>query len=65
MEREEISGYFPEMSVLKSRCKFNNCIHINEPNCAVIEAVVNGEIAESRYNSYVGIMNGEELETPY
>ncbi len=61
MEKEEISGYFPEMRALKNQCKFNNCIHINEPKCAVIEAVEKGEIAQSRYNSYIGIMNGEEL----
>jgi ribosome biogenesis GTPase / thiamine phosphate phosphatase len=61
MEKEEISGYFPEMQALKNLCKFNNCIHINEPKCAVIEAVERGEIAQSRYNSYIGIMNGEEL----
>jgi ribosome biogenesis GTPase len=65
MEKEEIGDYFPEMRALKSQCKFNNCLHINEPKCAVIEAVKKGEIAESRYNSYLGIMNGEELEVNY
>ena len=65
MEKEEISGYFPEMHALKNKCKFNNCLPLNEPKCAVIEAVENGEIAASRYNSYIGIMNGEELEAGY
>jgi ribosome biogenesis GTPase / thiamine phosphate phosphatase len=65
MEREEISGYFPEMRALKNQCKFNNCLHLNEPKCAVIEAVEKGEIALSRYNSYLGIMNGEELDVSY
>lgn len=65
MEKEEISNYFPEMRALKSKCKFNNCLHLKEPKCAVIEAVANGEIAPSRYNSYVGIINGEELESEY
>lgn len=65
MEKEEISGYFPEMHAIKNDCKFNNCIHINEPKCAVIAAVEKGEIALSRYNSYVGIMNGEELDITY
>ncbi len=64
MEREEISDYFPEMRALKNQCKFNNCLHLNEPGCAVIEAVGKGKIAPSRYKSYVGIMNGEELDTP-
>lgn len=65
MEKEEISGYFLEMHALKNKCKFNNCIHLNEPKCAVIEAVEKGEIALSRYASYVGIINGEELSTNY
>ncbi len=63
MEKEEISDYFPEMRALKNQCKFNNCVHLNEPNCAVIAAVKNGAIATSRYNSYVGIINGKELDT--
>ncbi len=65
MEKEEIGNYFPEMHVIKNQCKFNNCIHVNEPKCAVIAAVEKGEIALSRYTSYLGIMNGEELETEY
>ena len=64
MEKEEISNYFPEMRALKSQCKFNNCLHLNEPKCAVIEAVEQGKITPSRYNNYIGIMNGEELDTP-
>lgn len=62
MEKEEISNYFPEMRTLKNQCKFNNCLHLNEPKCAVMEALEQGKIAASRYKSYVGIMNGEELE---
>ncbi len=65
MEKEEISGYFPEMRAIRNQCKFNNCLHLNEPKCAVIAAVEQGQIAASRYNSYLGIMNGEELETEY
>lgn len=65
MEKDEISGYFPEMYALKNQCKFNNCIHLNEPKCSVIEAVEKGEIAPSRYASYLGIMNGEELQIDY
>jgi len=65
MEKEEITDYFPEMRAIKHLCKFNNCLHINEPKCAVIAAVEKGEIAVSRYNSYVGIVNGEELEVSY
>jgi ribosome biogenesis GTPase / thiamine phosphate phosphatase len=65
MEKEEISHYFPEMRDRMNQCKFNNCLHVNEPKCAVIEAVEKGEIAASRYNSYLSILNGEELETEY
>ncbi len=65
MEKEEISDYFPEMRAIRNDCKFNNCLHLNEPKCAVIAAVERGEIAASRYNSYLGIMNGEELEVTY
>lgn len=62
MEKAEISDYFPEMRALKPDCKFNNCLHLNEPKCAIIKAVEEGRIAPSRYNTYLGIMNGEELE---
>ncbi len=60
MEREEIQQYFPEIFELKSECKFDNCLHLNEPKCAVIEAVENGEIAPSRYENYIGFI--EEIE---
>ncbi len=65
MEKEEISAYFPEMRAIRHQCKFNNCLHLNEPKCAVIAAVEKGDIAASRYNSYLGIMNGEELATEH
>lgn len=61
MEKEEIRDYFLEIRALKGNCKFNNCIHINEPKCAVIEAVENGGIAKSRYNSYLSIVAGGEV----
>lgn len=65
MKKEELSHYFPEMRALMHSCKFNNCLHLNEPKCAVLEAVENGTIAASRYNSYLGILQGEELEEEY
>ena len=61
MKKEEITDYFPEIRALKMQCKFNNCQHLNEPKCAVIEAVEQGEIAASRYNSYLSIMTGGEV----
>ena len=65
MEKEEIGNYFREMYAIKDQCKFNNCIHVNEPKCAVIAAVEKGEIAVSRYVSYASIVSGEELQTEY
>ncbi|MBU2939920.1 ribosome small subunit-dependent GTPase A [Lacinutrix sp. C3R15] len=60
MEKEEVSDYFPEFFALKQDCKFNNCLHIEEPKCAIKKAVENDEIAYSRYRSYVSIIEGEE-----
>ncbi|WP_074408491.1 MULTISPECIES: ribosome small subunit-dependent GTPase A [Aquimarina] len=60
MDKEELGDYFPEFFELKSDCKFNNCLHINEPKCAVKKALDNEEIAWSRYKSYLQILEGEE-----
>jgi ribosome biogenesis GTPase len=57
MEREELSHYFPEMKVLINDCKFNNCIHINEPGCAVKAAVAAGEVSLERFESYIAILS--------
>jgi len=56
IERQELSGYFPEMRNRLAQCQFNNCLHINEPGCAVKEAVAKGEIHEDRYVSYYNIL---------
>ncbi len=58
-EPNEITDYFPEFFALKGSCKFHNCLHTNEPKCAVKEALENNEIAESRYKSYVQILEGD------
>jgi ribosome biogenesis GTPase len=60
MEKEELGDYFPEFFELKQYCKFNNCLHIEEPQCAVKEALENEEIAWSRYKSYLQILEGED-----
>ena len=60
MEKEEISGYFPEFFKLKDQCKFNNCLHKEEPHCAVKKALEEDKIAWSRYNSYLKILEGDE-----
>ena len=60
MDKDEIGDYFPELFALKSDCKFNNCLHLDEPKCAVKEALENDEISWSRYRSYVQMVTGEE-----
>ena len=62
MKREEVGHYFPEIRAKMNECKFNNCLHVNEPKCAVKEAVEKGEISEERYQSYLGILTGEEMD---
>jgi len=59
-EKDEIGDFFPEIFALKQHCKFNNCLHVNEPNCAVKQAVENGDIAASRYNSYLQLLEDEQ-----
>lgn len=54
--KQELSHYFPEMKALLDDCQFNNCMHINEPGCAVKDAVVQGRIHEERYASYYTIL---------
>jgi len=56
LTKQELSHYFPEMRERLTDCQFNNCLHVNEPGCAVKEAVSNGQINESRYVSYVNIL---------
>ena len=58
-EEELLGNYFPEFLELLPACKFNNCKHINEPKCAVLEALSEGEIAESRYMSYRSMLESE------
>jgi ribosome biogenesis GTPase len=60
IEKEDLDHYFPEFFALKQDCKFNNCIHAEEPHCAVKEALDAGELFWSRYKSYLQIMDGEE-----
>lgn len=60
IEKEELGDFFPEFFALKQDCKFNNCLHIDEPHCAVKAALEAGEIPWSRYKSYLQIMKGEE-----
>jgi ribosome biogenesis GTPase len=59
-EQNEIGDFFREFFALKHLCKFNNCLHVNEPKCAVKEALIKGEIAPSRYKSYLQLLAGED-----
>ena len=63
ISRQELSHYFPEMRDRISGCQFNNCIHINEPGCAIKKAVEEGLIAEERYLSYYNMMESIEEKT--
>lgn len=62
MERQEISHYFPEIFRFSEKCRFNNCLHLNEPGCAVRDAVENHFISESRYKSYLNMIDEESDE---
>lgn len=60
MEKHEIKGYFPEFFALEDQCKFNNCLHKDEPHCAVKKALEEDRIAWTRYKSYLQILEGDE-----
>ncbi|MEL0455808.1 ribosome small subunit-dependent GTPase A [Flavobacteriaceae bacterium SZ-1-7] len=60
MDKEEVGDYFPEFFALKQDCKFNNCLHVNEPKCGVKQALEDGEVEYSRYRSYLQILEGED-----
>jgi len=62
IEKEELGNFFPEILKHKEQCKFNNCVHINEPKCAVKTAVEEGGISQERYNSYLSIFNNDDKE---
>ena len=63
ISKQELSHYFPEMRALINECQFNNCMHINEPGCAVKEAVNSGGIATDRYVSYLTILETIEKKS--
>ena len=60
--KEEISHFFPEMRNVLHGCRFANCTHEHEPSCAVKQAVADGIIDEVRYQNYINILNGREME---
>ena len=60
IQTAELSHYFPEMRNFLGQCKFHNCLHISEPSCAIQEAVKSGEIALSRFESYLSMMENDD-----
>jgi len=60
MEKEEVGHYFKEIFSFSKKCKYNNCIHTREPGCAVQEAVANHLISESRYASYLSMLEDHD-----
>ena len=56
-ERAEVAHYFPEIFKISDNCRFNNCTHTHEPGCAVLDAVERGDIAMSRFTSYLSILD--------
>ena len=59
IDKTELSNYFSEFRLIKHDCKFNNCLHQNEPNCAVKNSLNNGQISKSRYKNYLSMMVDE------
>ncbi|MBE0649290.1 MAG: ribosome small subunit-dependent GTPase A [Bacteroidales bacterium] len=59
-EKTELGQRFPEIRNRMHECRFNNCLHVNEPGCAVFKAVEDGEIADFRYNNYLNMLSGIE-----
>ena len=60
--KEEVSHFFPEMKAVLHDCRFANCTHEHEPGCAVKEAVEQGVISDFRYENYLNILHGEEMD---
>ena len=65
MEREELSHYFREIFALSSQCRFGNCLHSDEPGCAVRTAYEANALAPTRYESYLSMLVGEDENDPY
>lgn len=65
MEDEPLFHYFPEIFKASAHCKYNNCNHVNEPDCAVIQSIENGQISASRYNSYLNLLKEQKNTSKY
>jgi len=65
MEDEPLYHYFPELFKASAECKYHNCIHVNEPDCAVIQSVESGKISLSRYKSYLNLLEEQQDNSRY
>lgn len=68
LEKNEVAHFFPEIFEKSHECRYNNCTHVHEPGCAVLEALENNLIAQSRYNSYLSILddtNPDKYRKPF
>jgi ribosome biogenesis GTPase len=64
MEAWEISHYFPEIFKISEKCQYNNWSHTHEPGCAVKSAVENNEISQTRFISYLGLLETDDKYRP-
>jgi len=62
MKKDELSLYFPEFNELRSSCQFSNCMHLNEPKCAVKKALEQGTLSDKRYESYLSMLTSDEIQ---
>jgi len=65
MDDEPLFHYFPEIFKISAHCKYHNCIHVNEPDCAVVQAIESGDISQSRYNSYLNLLSEQKSTSKY
>ena len=61
IDKKNIKKYFPEFTKNQNKCKYSNCIHINEPNCEIKKLLSTGDILSSRYNNYCSMYNSEDI----
>ncbi len=61
LDKNELRMFFPEMMKISKKCKYYNCTHVQEPECAVKTALQNGEVASFRYKNYVNMLNGDDM----
>lgn len=61
ISKNELGDYFPEFFKRKMKCKFHNCMHINEPGCEIKKGVENKTISESRYSSYIDLLSDQNI----